>query len=255
MPPWLARGVGGESADVAGTSSGRVAWPALRPGDQLRGRHPLARVAGAVGREAARRVRARRWRPAPHRRRRIRRRPARRRQRPCAGGARVRPACRVARACRHRRPARRSGGCRSLKRRAPPRVPQWRSLAALGRRQTGPLLAVHAPGGRAIKQWPVERFADAASVLATDIGASVVLTGGPGDEAVVERDGVASEGAWRADAARAGHNGPGRARGHAAPMPRAAHGRHRADAPGGRRGHARAGGLRAVDAVALRAAG
>ncbi len=50
---------------------------------------------------------------------------------------------------------------------------------------TGPLLAVHASGGRAIKQWPVERFADAASVLATDIGASVVLTGGPGDEAVV----------------------------------------------------------------------
>jgi lipopolysaccharide heptosyltransferase II len=49
----------------------------------------------------------------------------------------------------------------------------------------GPLLAVHAPGGRAIKQWPVERFADAASVLATDIGAAVVLTGASGDEAIV----------------------------------------------------------------------
>ena len=77
----------------------------------------------------------------------------------------------------------------------------------------------------------------------------------PGDEAVVERDGVALERAWRADAARAGHNGSGRARGHAAPMPRAAHGRHRADAPGSRRRHARAGGFRAVDALALRAAG
>jgi ADP-heptose:LPS heptosyltransferase len=48
-----------------------------------------------------------------------------------------------------------------------------------------PLLAVHAPGGRAIKQWPVERFAEAAAVLASDLGASVVLTGAPGDEAVV----------------------------------------------------------------------
>jgi ADP-heptose:LPS heptosyltransferase len=47
------------------------------------------------------------------------------------------------------------------------------------------LLAVHAPGGRAIKQWPVERFADAASALAVDLGASVVLTGALGDEAIV----------------------------------------------------------------------
>jgi ADP-heptose:LPS heptosyltransferase len=62
------------------------------------------------------------------------------------------------------------------------------ALAQLGGARQAPdepLLAVHAPGGRAIKQWPVERFADAASVLAADIGASVVLTGGPGDEAVV----------------------------------------------------------------------
>lgn len=48
-----------------------------------------------------------------------------------------------------------------------------------------PLLAVHAPGGRAIKQWPVERFADAATVLAAEMGAAVVLTGAPGDEAIV----------------------------------------------------------------------
>jgi lipopolysaccharide heptosyltransferase II len=58
-------------------------------------------------------------------------------------------------------------------------------LGGAGQAPTAPLLAVHAPGGRAIKQWPVERFVDAASVLATDIGASIVLTGGPGDEAVV----------------------------------------------------------------------
>ena len=80
----------------------------------------------------------------------------------------------------------------------------------------GPLLAVHAPGGRAIKQWPVERFADAASVLATDIGASVVLTGASGDEAIVSEMESRLKRAWGADAARAGHDGPGRARGHAA---------------------------------------
>ncbi len=63
--------------------------------------------------------------------------------------------------------------------------------AALAQARTGnesrarPLLAVHAPGGRPIKQWPVERFAEAASVLAAEIGAAVVLTGAPGDEAVV----------------------------------------------------------------------
>ena len=48
------------------------------------------------------------------------------------------------------------------------------------------LLALHAPGGRAIKQWPVERFAEAASRLAREMDASVVLTGGPDDRAIVD---------------------------------------------------------------------
>lgn len=60
-------------------------------------------------------------------------------------------------------------------------------LLQLGRPSPeAPLLAVHAPGGRAIKQWPVDRFADAAGALASDIGAAVVLTGATGDEAVVD---------------------------------------------------------------------
>ena len=79
---------------------------------------------------------------------------------------------------------------------APPcgicRVPEAASAAARAAllqlaapRPAAPLLAVHAPGGRAIKQWPVDRFADAASALAADLGASVVLTGALGDEAIV----------------------------------------------------------------------
>ena len=48
------------------------------------------------------------------------------------------------------------------------------------------LLALHTPGGRAIKQWPAERFAEAASRLAREMDASVVLTGGPDDRAFVD---------------------------------------------------------------------
>ena len=73
------------------------------------------------------------------------------------------------------------------------------------------LLAVHAPGGRAIKQWPVERFADAASVLARDMGASVVLTGAPGDEAVVSEMASRLAADRRAHAAPAGRAGSGHA--------------------------------------------
>lgn len=46
-------------------------------------------------------------------------------------------------------------------------------------------IAVHAAGGRAIKQWPTERFAEAAVALARDTGATILLTGGPGDDAAV----------------------------------------------------------------------
>jgi heptosyltransferase-1 len=58
-------------------------------------------------------------------------------------------------------------------------------LAQLSGRLDGPQLAVHAPGGRLVKQWPVERFGEAATELARDLGASIVLTGAPGDEAIV----------------------------------------------------------------------
>ena len=58
-------------------------------------------------------------------------------------------------------------------------------LAQLSGQRDGPYIAVHVPGGRLVKQWPVERFGGAAAALARELGASIVLTGGPGDEAMV----------------------------------------------------------------------
>ena len=54
---------------------------------------------------------------------------------------------------------------------------------ALGR----PLIGVHVNGGRAIKQWPPERFAEVAARLADVHGAAIVATGAPGDRALVSR--------------------------------------------------------------------
>jgi lipopolysaccharide heptosyltransferase II len=48
------------------------------------------------------------------------------------------------------------------------------------------LLAVHVPGGRAIKQWPPSRFAEAACVLAHEMRAAVVLTGTPDDSGLLD---------------------------------------------------------------------
>ncbi len=48
-----------------------------------------------------------------------------------------------------------------------------------------PLVGVHVSGGRAIKQWPPERFAEVAARLADARGAAIVATGAPGDRALV----------------------------------------------------------------------
>ncbi len=50
----------------------------------------------------------------------------------------------------------------------------------------GPFIGVHASGGRAIKQWPPARFADAAARLARERGATLLLTGTPADRALVD---------------------------------------------------------------------
>ena len=49
-----------------------------------------------------------------------------------------------------------------------------------------PLIGVHVSGGRAIKQWPVDRFADVARRLVEHSGATIVLSGAAGDRAMVQ---------------------------------------------------------------------
>ncbi len=47
-------------------------------------------------------------------------------------------------------------------------------------------IGIHASGGRPIKQWPENRFAEVAARLIADRNAVVVLTGAPGDRAQVD---------------------------------------------------------------------
>jgi ADP-heptose:LPS heptosyltransferase len=60
-----------------------------------------------------------------------------------------------------------------------------RGSAALGA-AAGPLVGIHASGGREIKQWPVERFGEVAARLAQERGATIVLTGSAGDRPLVD---------------------------------------------------------------------
>jgi ADP-heptose:LPS heptosyltransferase len=55
----------------------------------------------------------------------------------------------------------------------------------LTRRSAGPLVGIHVSGGRAIKQWAPERFAEVARRLADERGATIVLTGAPEDARLV----------------------------------------------------------------------
>lgn len=54
-------------------------------------------------------------------------------------------------------------------------------------RHAAPLVAMHVPGGRPVKQWDPERFAEVARALVQQQGATIVLTGGPGDRPLIER--------------------------------------------------------------------
>lgn len=51
----------------------------------------------------------------------------------------------------------------------------------------GPLVGLHASGGRAVKQWDVDRFAEVARRLVAERGATIVLTGSAGDRPLVDR--------------------------------------------------------------------
>jgi ADP-heptose:LPS heptosyltransferase len=50
----------------------------------------------------------------------------------------------------------------------------------------GPKIGMHVSGGRAIKQWPVERFHDVAERLIQDRSASIVFTGGLDDRELID---------------------------------------------------------------------
>lgn len=48
-----------------------------------------------------------------------------------------------------------------------------------------PIVAMHVAGGRPVKQWNIDRFASVARALVERRGATILLTGGPGDAALV----------------------------------------------------------------------
>ncbi len=50
-----------------------------------------------------------------------------------------------------------------------------------------PLVGLHVSGGRAIKQWEPDRFAETAARLVTATGATIVLTGSHADRPIVDR--------------------------------------------------------------------
>jgi ADP-heptose:LPS heptosyltransferase len=52
---------------------------------------------------------------------------------------------------------------------------------------SGPIVGLHASGGRAIKQWDTDRFAYVANRLVRERRARIVLTGGPSDRPLVDR--------------------------------------------------------------------
>lgn len=62
--------------------------------------------------------------------------------------------------------------------------------SALLSRAARPLIAMHVPGGRPVKQWEPEKFARVARELAQRRHATIVLTGGPDDRPLVDRIGA-----------------------------------------------------------------
>jgi heptosyltransferase II len=65
-----------------------------------------------------------------------------------------------------------------------PALARERAAAIVGRETR--VIGLHVSGGRAIKQWPPARFADAAGRLARELDATLLLTGSPGDRALVD---------------------------------------------------------------------
>jgi ADP-heptose:LPS heptosyltransferase len=62
-----------------------------------------------------------------------------------------------------------------------------RLLANLDLERRRPLVAIHPSGGRAIKQWPMERWAEVGYRLQEEHGATVLVTGSEADRPLAER--------------------------------------------------------------------
>src|SRR4051812_16075526 len=69
------------------------------------------------------------------------------------------------------------------------RIPEAAHLFASRRlaRTSGPLVGIHVSGGRAIKQWPPERFGEVARGLISTGGATIILTGTAADRPLVDQ--------------------------------------------------------------------
>ncbi len=75
------------------------------------------------------------------------------------------------------------GGIQSLR---IPEASRDEAARLLARFNGATTIGIHVSGGRAIKQWPEDRFREVAGRLARDRAATIVLTGAPGDRAQVE---------------------------------------------------------------------
>jgi ADP-heptose:LPS heptosyltransferase len=62
-----------------------------------------------------------------------------------------------------------------------------RLFATLDLERRRPLVAIHPSGGRSVKQWPVERWAEVGHRLQEEQGATVLVTGSEGDRPLAER--------------------------------------------------------------------
>ncbi|HUR33924.1 MAG TPA: glycosyltransferase family 9 protein [Vicinamibacterales bacterium] len=65
-------------------------------------------------------------------------------------------------------------------------APAQASAARLLGAVDGPLIGIHVSGGRAIKQWPPDRFAEVARRLIDEAGGTIVLTGSRDDRPLVQ---------------------------------------------------------------------
>jgi ADP-heptose:LPS heptosyltransferase len=76
----------------------------------------------------------------------------------------------------------------SMRKTVPLQIPSDADEAARHalRGSTGPLVGLHVSGGREIKQWPVQRFAEVGARLARERDATLVLTGSAADRPLVD---------------------------------------------------------------------